>query len=333
MAEQDVLPRQVHEIVGPHYDLDNSGNFSIVMSDKINEGRFAIGFFNPGDFFDSSQTGSNEEDIIYLGFPDRYDHNFKPRSLAATIGHEYTHLVYFSHKTYIPLLEGKTSTIKLEETFLNEGLAHLTESLFGYGESGGNFLFVKSYFIWPEKFSLSDKNTVGRSDDSQERRGAVLSLLWWLFEEEGGAVWNADGSITDKGGIAFISRLIKSPYIGWDNIVKSSKSYRSVTGILSSWAGEYLQYNNGTESPEENIIHPKTQEIVTTTPFIQEFTYNDASRRLDTIYTIGINDTINPYPYTIVWGDSFSMGEASKLTIPTADQGNMTYGFPMLRAK
>ncbi len=331
LAEENVLPRQVHDIVGPHYDLDNSGNFSIVMSKKINEGRFAIGFFNPGDFFDSSQPGSNEEDIIYLGFPDYGDHNFTPRSLAATIGHEYTHLVYFSNKTYIPLIEGKTSTIKLEETFLNEGLAHLTESLFGFGESGGNFLFLKSYFIWPEKFSLSDKNTVGRSDDSQERRGAVLALLWWLFEQEGGAVWNSDGSITDKGGISFISRLIKSPYIGWDNVVKSSKKYRSVTEILSTWASEYLQYNSGEESPEKNIIHPQTQEIVTTTPFIQEFTYNNAPRRLDTIYTVGVSDTINPYPYTIVWGDSFVMSETSKLTIPTEDRGNMTYGFPMLR--
>ncbi len=336
LAESIVLPQQVETFVGPHYDLDNSGNFSIVMSDKINKGRFAIGFFNPGDFFDSSQTGSNEEDIIYLGFPDPDDHNYTEESLAATIGHEYTHLVYFSNKTYIPLIEGKTSTIKLEETFLNEGLAHLTESLFGFGESGGNFLFVKSYFIWPENFSLSGRNTVGRSEDTQERRGAVLSLLWWLFEQEGGATWNNNGSVTDNGGISFISRLISSPYTGWDNIVRASKKYRSVTDILSSWASEYLHYNNDIDYNQKNISHPETAEIITTTPFIQTFTYNDAQRTLNKIYTVNIStgdsaDELKPYPYTIVWGGAFTMTDSSILTIPTADQGNMTYGFPMIQ--
>ncbi len=336
-AEKVVLPRQINDIVGPHFDLDGSGNFSIVMSKKINDEKLAIGFFNPSDFFDKSQTGSNEEDIIYLGFPDINDHNFTPKSLASTIGHEYAHLVYFSNKTYRPLVEGKTSTLKLEETFLNEGLAHLTESLFGFGESGGNLVFTKVYFIWPERFSLSSKNTVGRSEDSPERRGAVMSLLWWLFVQEGGAKWDEKtGSITDLGGIAFLSRLTTSPYIGWENIVKSSNKYRNVTEILTSWAGEYLQYNSIVQKDPFAVVtpivtHPITDEIVTISPFVKEFTYNNITRPLNRIITANVGDVHDTYAYTVVWGDSFVVDGNTEIRIPTESQGNMTYGFPMIR--
>ncbi len=339
-SETLIMPRLAgapggDSIVGGHYDLDNSGGFSVIVTGIINDDGRAIGFFNPVDFFDSSQTNfemSNEKDIVYLAFPDESNSNYTVDSLTATLGHEYVHLALFSQKTYQPLVDGTTSTILIEKSFLNEGIAHLSESLLGYGESGGNLLFVKSYILWPEYFSLSGKNTINGGEDSAERRGAMLALLWWLFDQEGGATWNENGTLTDGGGLAFLKRMVSSHNTGWDNLVQASHTYSDVTSVLTSWAADYMQiqYNQEELAPEV-LRDPKTAEIITASPFVGEFVYGGFPRRLDSVSTVDMSDSIEAYPYTVIWGNPFSVGAGGgSATLSVGNNGNMTYGFAMV---
>lgn len=64
--------------------------------------------------------------------------------ISATLAHEYTHAINFSNKTWTHLLNSNSKS-DVMETFLDEGLSHLTESLCGFGISGGNVIFINYY--------------------------------------------------------------------------------------------------------------------------------------------------------------------------------------------
>ena len=110
----------------------------------------------------------------------------------------------------------------MEETFLDEGLAHLSECLNGYGVSGGDILFAKRYLDSPEVFSFSGGGT-DSSQDSIGRRGAMLLLLSWIFWREGGLAVTADGVLVDNGGLALLHALIDDGRTGWDSLAAAKR--------------------------------------------------------------------------------------------------------------
>ncbi|HAL18644.1 MAG TPA: hypothetical protein DCO86_03370 [Spirochaetaceae bacterium] len=77
-----------------------------------------MGFFNPADIFANDAAASSD--------------GYNP----------------FSNGAYRRYVQGD-KTAKQMETFLDEGLSHLTESLVGHGNSGGNVLFVNRYLKSP----------------------------------------------------------------------------------------------------------------------------------------------------------------------------------------
>ncbi len=338
-SETHVINRVVDSIVGEHYDLDNSGNFTVLLSSKLNQSGAAIGFFNAIDYFDSSSSAyamSNELDIIYMGVPDRNNPNFAPKSLAATLGHEFTHMVIFSQKTYLPRIEGITKQFTFEEDFLDEGIAHLMETLVGYGESGGNLLFLKSYFIRPERFSLSGKNTAGAAEDNQARRGGVLALLWWLFDREGGVEWGSNGAITDKGGVSFVKRLLQPPYVGWNSIIKASSEFSTVEELLATYASEYALMNSSITTRTNNAPpvtrHPLTDEITSMHPFVGTFWYGDRERNLSKIFSENIDNIFQAYPYTVIWGKVYNdITPEDRFYLGGKIEG-VSFGFTMLES-
>jgi hypothetical protein len=88
-AAEVALPR-ARSLWGTQYDKNGDGRFSILMSDKLNAGGIAIGFFNPCDFlpFDDDPSSesynptSNETDVIYVGSPrsDSIDPAYSPKA-------------------------------------------------------------------------------------------------------------------------------------------------------------------------------------------------------------------------------------------------------------
>lgn len=207
--ETVVIPRLL-SIWGEWDDINGDERISILFTPTINEEGVAVGFFNPNDFFQNDQDASsgsynpysNEMDIIYVAVPDSENQNYTVNSITATIAHELTHAIVFSRTTYASYKE-KDDIIDFD-LFLDEGLAHLSETLCGYGISGGNVRFIERYLTSPELYSFCDEN------DTAGSRGAVLLFLSHLFWQEGGVSFDSEGKITDKGGIAFLERLLHS---------------------------------------------------------------------------------------------------------------------------
>ncbi|MDP3178935.1 MAG: hypothetical protein Q8M76_13595 [Spirochaetaceae bacterium] len=113
-----------------------------------------------------------------------------------------------------------------------EGCAHLTESLCGYGETGGNQLFFARYAQAPWKYSLGGSDADG-AQDSAGKRGGSAALLFRLFESAGGAYFNGN-TLIDRGGAAFLRSLLDPRDGGWVKLARACG--RDPQMILGSWA-------------------------------------------------------------------------------------------------
>ena len=224
---ETVVLSRVASLWGNCADVNSDGSISLLFSPSINDEKVALGFFYSEDFFakntnksDSSYNPySNEMDVIYAAIPTGDDTNltYSVQAIAATVAHELTHAVNFTNKTYKRFLSG-TETVT-QETFLDEGLSHLSETLCGFGVSGGNQKFVNYYLNNMTYFSFCSPDYLGRSD-SVGQRGAMCLFLYWLFERSGGMSYDeADSSLLhDEGGISFLRTLVSSDDIGWKSI-------------------------------------------------------------------------------------------------------------------
>jgi hypothetical protein len=226
MVEARVLPR-IETLWGKAADINEDGRLAILVSPTINDEKTAIGFFNPSDFFKrnmdrtsaSYNPASNEMDIIYIAAPDdTAGTSYSIESIIATVAHELTHAVTFTHKTWKRLMSGETTATR-EALFLDEGWSHLSENLCGYGISGGNIEFLQRFFDDTATYSFCGTNRYGQ-EDSAGSRGAITLFLSWLFWEKGGMTWDSANSVklTDRGGITFLQTMIASSETGWDSI-------------------------------------------------------------------------------------------------------------------
>mgnify|MGYP004450248797 CR=1 FL=1 len=222
--ESIIIPR-LKIFWGSLYDADASGTITILFSSTLNEEKKAIGFFNPNDLYPfcddislpSYNPYSNEMDIIYAAIPeDESSLNYSENSISATLAHEMTHAINFSQR--VIQTQDSVHPLSQMEVFLYEGLSQLSESLCGFGKSGGNSLFVENFLKNSRDYSFCKNNVYGFSD-SVGQRGAVSLFLFWLFEKAGGRKWNTESHLwEDNGGISFLRKLVTSEKSEWDSI-------------------------------------------------------------------------------------------------------------------
>ncbi|MCQ2585415.1 MAG: hypothetical protein MJ185_07485 [Treponema sp.] len=260
--EKIVLPR-LKTMYGGVADLDRSRTLTVVFSQTINSEGKAVGFFYPMDFFPNESDinsedynpYSNEMDVIYVGIPVTEEQdNYSVQSITATLAHETTHAIAFSERVIFTELSGKKKLDQLE-VFLDEGLAHLSESLCGFGESGGNSRFVDYYLKNSKDYSLCEKDALGYSD-SIGQRGAMSYFLYWLFDKAGGREWNSEKNRwEDSGGFTFLKKIVISESAAWESI---GEAFGRPTDLLFLDFGKELLLNQISFSEED----PETKESV-----------------------------------------------------------------------
>lgn len=215
---------KVKTIWGNCYDVNSDGKFTLCFTPLINSERVAVGFFNQKDFFKNNKNQndanynpfSNEMDVCYIGVPEEYNSSYSINSIIATLAHEITHAINFSNKTYKKIQENLSDYLVFD-IYLDEGLSHLTESLCGYGLSGGNMDFVNHYLSNTESYSFCSTDIYG-SYDSIYQRGAMTLFLYYLFTMAGSFYYTENNQIIDSGGITFLKNIINSNYYDWNSI-------------------------------------------------------------------------------------------------------------------
>jgi hypothetical protein len=137
---------------GQPSDIDANGRIAIVFTRAVNEltqrgaGSYVGGLSFSRDLFPQLATArttacatSNEGEMVYLMAPDpngtinsnRRTIGFVDTNTTAVLAHEFVHLINASRKLYV-----NTATVKFEDKWLDEGLAHIAEELLFYRESG-----------------------------------------------------------------------------------------------------------------------------------------------------------------------------------------------------
>lgn len=206
---------------GPPTDIDGNGHVGLVFTRAVNEltpanvSWYFGGFTFARDLFPAASSanyqgcpGSNEGEYFYLLTPDPTGTingnvrtaGFVDTSTTAVIAHEFQHLINAGRRMYV------NDAMDFEETWLDEGLAHVAEELLFYREAG---LRPKSNIDTPQigassqRVSAFNLEMLGNSDryhtylkaparsspyaayDSLSTRGAAWSLLRYLADRSG----------------------------------------------------------------------------------------------------------------------------------------------------
>lgn len=319
-------------------DLDEDGALAVLLTPRINDEAVAVGFFNPQDLYpqnsDTTSTAwnpvSNQMDIVYLAVPDDVSGVFAytGASVLATFCHEAAHLIGFSLAYWLPSANGGTPD--REELFLDEGMAHLTESLCGFGESGGNLAFFSVYLSKPWAYSLAGPD-LDAATDSIGKRGFSAAFLSWLFWKQGGAAWDGPGHIADTGGIAFLRRLVNGGRTGLANL--SNAAGADIRTLLTEWAAELDFQDQGVTAPVDQVIDPVSGEELTMSPFHGDIQIGSRVYALAGPVRTDLAAGINKLPWTLAWGTTFTLSDQGTMTAATGrPDASSLIRFDMLQA-
>jgi hypothetical protein len=205
-------------------DVDRNGRILMLFTSAVNEltprsADFIVGgFFYGRDLFprkknkDADGCGSsNVRELFYLLAPDPTgsingnvrSKNYVQTSTFSTLSHEFEHLVNASRRLYVNDAED------FEETWLDEGLAHIAEELSFYAAAPGlgprqNIALTSAFFSDPARLAALNRyqtpnfgrvteyykspsaNSPIQPDDDLATRGAAWQFLRYAADQRGG---------------------------------------------------------------------------------------------------------------------------------------------------
>jgi hypothetical protein len=197
-------------------DRNADGLLWIVLTSKVADMGDAVGFFVATDF--TEDASSNQADILYV--------NSDQVGAAAdrTMAHELQHLLSYGAKAYKPEVNGGGGS--LEALWLDEGQSHFSEDACGFPGENTTLLDQEVFTAFSETQMFSDQ-------DSLAMRGLAMLFVRYLFEQEGAVQYDADGTITDQGGAAFLQGLHNSSELGLDAV---EAVHGDAKGAFANWA-------------------------------------------------------------------------------------------------
>lgn len=184
---------------GDPTDIDHNGKiiilFTPVVNDLTPDGQAALGGFIAGFVLLSDlapnvfPATSNGAEIFYSMVPDpngEYGNVF-PKSIIdgvvpGILAHEFEHMISNGHRFVV--LGGGTNPAYIQETWLEEGMAHMAEDLNGMDEQ--NIRRADLYLDSPALHSLlGNAELRPNAIDTLEQRGGIFLFLRYLADRYG----------------------------------------------------------------------------------------------------------------------------------------------------
>jgi hypothetical protein len=200
---------QARERFGRVCDVDRDGRFTILLSgvlDRLQNGKTSLGAFVRGsDFYrDLRSPFGNRCDMMFLNT------DLEPGPhLRTLLAHEFTHAVLFSEHVFGDYLPGPPR--QDEESWLNEGLAHLAEDMHHYGWSNLDFR-VSAFLSDPERYPLvvADYYRAGLWRTPGIRGACYLFLRWCA--DQSSADFAMKMTKTNLNGLANLETTMQTPF-------------------------------------------------------------------------------------------------------------------------
>ncbi len=201
-----ILPRERQEF-GIESDLDGDGHVGLIFSPTTYS--TAVAYFTQCDLKTLAGCGAgNHGEFLYLTPPANIAPPYNtPNAMKEILAHETGHLIHFNRKV---LRNGLNAWG--DSGYMDEGLGALAQDVIGY--QAGNLYVTVAGLAQLDTFSLADIVKDGAQYDSTRdgaMRGGAYLFVRWLYDRAGGDLANADGTITSKGGPAFIRAMIDDP--------------------------------------------------------------------------------------------------------------------------
>jgi hypothetical protein len=229
---------------GEESDINGDSKVAILMSPTINEMTlagtagshgFIAGYFLSNDLLpellDAELTNGME--IFYAMVPDPtglFGNTFpKAQTLSvieSVLSHEFLHMILFNYR--ILIYGHGYSADYMEDTWLNEGLAHIAEDLNGYTSS--NIARANRYLADP-----GDVTLIYGGDELDERGASFLFLR----------------HLGDRFGTGVFKSLVQSKKIGVENIEAATGQH--FKELFADWSAAcYLSGRGITDDPRFN---------------------------------------------------------------------------------
>jgi hypothetical protein len=220
-----VYPR-ARDLLGEALDVDRDGRFTIFLTGRLahmQAGKVSLGGFVRGaDFYrDLEAPFGNRCDMLYLNA------DLRPGPYLRTLlAHEYTHAVVFSQHVFGRYPGGAAG--RDEESWLNEGLAHLMEDEHGFGWDNLDYR-VSAFLNAPERYRLVVADYYGSGLwRSPGTRGMAYLFLRWC---------------ADLAGQDLARKLAQSGLRGVDNLEVATRE--PFENLFRRWSAALLVAGTG----------------------------------------------------------------------------------------
>lgn len=171
----ETIPAQVVPKIGSATDTDGDGRFTILISQALGrmgdgtttlDGFVRVADFEPGGVFPRSHSA----DMLYIN-----SRAESPEFLKSLLAHEYTHAVVAGER----LKHAENNNAAMEESWLDEGLAHLSERWVDGSWENLDYR-ISSYLLDTHEHPLviNDVAGLGPSRGHGHRGAAYLFLAW-----------------------------------------------------------------------------------------------------------------------------------------------------------
>ncbi len=174
--ENNIYPTLTTKFGKPS-DVDNNGRIILLLT-KFNNYKTS-GLFYSEDL-KNDLSGSNFNDIIYLNIDKGIGRNLYP-----ALAHQFQHLIFYNQKIRVKR--------RVDDVWVNEGLAKLAEKICGYidygregwsWQNGNNWVYSESV-NYPGYFMMTDKISLLEEELSIPYLGAVGLFMDYLYEKYG----------------------------------------------------------------------------------------------------------------------------------------------------
>jgi hypothetical protein len=228
--DEEIHPR-ARELLGEALDVDRDGRFTILLTGRlarVQEGKVALdGFVRGSDFYrDLEAPFGNRCDMMYLSADLR-----SGPYLRTLLAHEFTHAVVFSEHVFGGFPGSAAG--RDEESWLNEGLAHLMEDAHGYTWANLDYR-VSAFLSDPARYRLVVPDYYGGGvwRDPGTRGAAYLFLRW----------------CADHCGSELLRRLTQSGLYGVENLEVATQ--KPFADLFRAWSAAVLLTGSGLEAIE-----------------------------------------------------------------------------------
>lgn len=228
LLDREIIPRS-REIVGEHADIDGDGKLAVLLTEwlgRLRGGTTSLnGFVRSSDFqADVDLPFGIHADVIYLNA------TLQPGpALKTLLAHEYTHAVCFSRRL---ARAGEVEPPSVEEDWLNEAIAHVSEKLHG-GDWSNLDRRIAVFLAAPQKAPLvvRDYYRAGLWRDPGCRGATFLFLRF----------------CADRFGDRILSDLVNSPAAGRRNLERATET--RFAELFRHWAISLAEGNMASAPP------------------------------------------------------------------------------------